>query len=230
MSSEPVILIVDDEQQIRRLLQITLEGAGFRVAEATSGEEGLLRARMDRPEAVILDLGLPDMDGQDVLRALRLESSVPVVILSARNAEQDIVTSLNAGADDYLVKPFRTGELIARLSTALRHRPDEPTERIFHAGSVEVDLDKRIVRKNGEQVKLTATEYSLFALFVRNPGRVLTHRFILEKVWGPTYVEETHYSRIFVAQLRKKLEENPAEPALLVTESGIGYRLVVEEE
>jgi two-component system, OmpR family, KDP operon response regulator KdpE len=230
MSSEPVILIVDDEQQIRRLLQITLEGGGFRVAEATTGEEGLLRTRMDRPEAVILDLGLPDMDGLEVLRAIRLESSVPVVILSARNAEQDIVTSLNAGADDYLVKPFRTGELIARIRAALRHRPDEPTERIFRAGAIEVDLDKRIVKKDGEQVKLTATEYSLLSLFVKNPGRVLTHRFILEKVWGPTYVDETHYSRIYVAQLRKKLEENPAEPSLLVTESGIGYRLVVETE
>jgi two-component system KDP operon response regulator KdpE len=229
MNTSPVILIVDDEQQIRRLLTISLESHGFTVAEASTGEEGLLRASMDRPEAIILDLGLPDMDGREVLRKLRLTQQTPVVILSVRNSEQDIVSCLEEGADDYLVKPFRTGELIARIRTALRHRPDEPVERVFRAGSLEVDLDKRIVRKNGEQVKLTATEYSLLGLFVKNPGRVLTHRFILERVWGPTYVDETHYSRIYVAQLRKKLEDNPAEPKLLVTESGIGYRLVVDE-
>jgi two-component system KDP operon response regulator KdpE len=229
MNTSPVILIVDDEQQIRRLLTISLESHGFTVAEAVTGEEGLLRASMDRPEAIILDLGLPDMDGREVLRKLRLTHQTPVVILSVRNSEQDIVSCLEDGADDYLVKPFRTGELIARVRTALRHRPDEPVERIFRTGSLEVDLDKRIVRKEGEQVKLTATEYSLLSLFVKNPGRVLTHRFILEKVWGPTYVDETHYSRIYIAQLRKKLEDNPAEPKLLVTESGIGYRMVVDE-
>jgi two-component system KDP operon response regulator KdpE len=229
MKNAPVILIVDDEQQIRRLLTISLESSGFSVAEAATGEEGLLRAAMDRPEAIILDLGLPDMDGREVLRKLRLTSQTPVVILSARNAEQDIVTCLEEGADDYLVKPFRTGELVARMRAALRHRPDEPAERLFRAGSLEMDLDRRIVRKNGEQVKLTATEYALLSLFVKNPGRVLTHRFILERVWGPTYVDETHYSRIYIAQLRKKLEDNPADPKLLVTESGIGYRLVVDE-
>jgi two-component system KDP operon response regulator KdpE len=229
MNDGPVILIVDDEQQIRRLLTISLESNGFGVAEAVTGEEGILRASMDRPELIILDLGLPDMDGREVLRKLRLAGQTPVVILSARNSEQDIVSCLEEGADDYLVKPFRTGELIARIKAALRHRPDEPAERVFRVGSIEVDLDKRMVKRDGEQVKLTATEYSLLSLFVKNPGRVLTHKYILERVWGPTYVDETHYSRIYIAQLRKKLEDNPAEPKLLVTESGIGYRMVVDE-
>jgi two-component system KDP operon response regulator KdpE len=229
MNSRPVILIVDDEQQIRRLLGLTLDSSGFSVAEASSGEEGLLRASTDHPAAIILDLGLPDMDGREVLRRIRLTLQIPVIILSVKNSEQDVVSCLEAGADDYLVKPFRTGELIARVRTALRHRPDEPVDRIVRVGSLEVDLDRRIVRKAGEQVKLTATEFSLLALFVKNPGRVLTHKYILEKVWGPTFVEETHYSRIYVALLRKKLEDAPAEPILFVTESGIGYRLVVDE-
>jgi two-component system, OmpR family, KDP operon response regulator KdpE len=230
MSGGPSILIIDDEHQIRRLLEITLTGKGFRIHQAESAEEGLLRVTMDRPDLIILDLGLPDLDGREVLRRIRLNSSTPVVILSVRNSEQDIVSCLEAGADDYLIKPFRTGELVARVRAALRHRPATPAKRVLSFGAIAVDLDARIVKKNGEPVKLTNTEYSLLSLFVQNAGRVLTHRSILEQVWGPTFAEETHYSRIYVAQLRKKLEDDPANPKLIVTEAGVGYRLEAEEE
>lgn len=228
MTGGPSILVIDDEQQIRRLLQISLEANGFAVCLASSGEEGLLRASMERPELIILDLGLPDLDGTEVLRKIRQTTATPVIILSVRNTEQDIISCLESGADDYLIKPFRTGELVARIHAALRHRPSEPPERVFRLGPLEVELDSRIVKKGGQIIKLTGTEYAMLALFVRNPGRVLTHRYILEQVWGPTFAEETHYSRIYVAQLRRKLEDDPSNPRLILTESGIGYRLAVE--
>ncbi len=224
----PAVLVIDDEVQIRRLLQLALEASGFRVFQAATGEEGILRAAMDRPDVIVLDLGLPDTDGIKVLKAVREKSTTPVVVLSVRASEQDIVGSLESGADDYLVKPFRTGELIARVRTAMRHRVGQPPERVFTAGPLSVDLESRVVKRQGQQVKLTATEYSLLLLFVRNAGKVLTHRYILEQVWGPSYAEETHYSRIYVAQLRKKLESDPTNPKLILTESGIGYRLAVE--
>ena len=224
----PSILVIDDEPQIRRLLQIILEAKGFKVIQGASGEEGLLRASMDRPELIILDLGLPDVDGLSVLRKLRQVSTTPVIILSVRNSEEDIIGSLENGADDYLIKPFRTGELIARVRTALRHRPNEPAERVFRVGSLVVDIEARVVRKNGEPVKLTATEYALLLVFVRNAGKVLTHHYLLEQVWGPSFAEESHYTRVYVAQLRKKLEDDPSNPRLILTESGIGYRLAVE--
>lgn len=222
------ILVIDDEAQIRRLLELTLEANGFKVFQAASGGDGILRIAMDRPELIILDLGLPDAEGIDILRKIRETSAIPVVILSVRASEQDIIGCLEAGADDYLIKPFRTGELIARVRAALRHRRDEPLERVFTVDDIVVDLDGRTVKSHGELVKLTATEYSLLALFVRNAGKVLTHRYILEQVWGPSYADETHYSRIYVAQLRKKLENDPSKPKLILTESGIGYRLAVE--
>lgn len=224
----PSILIVDDEPQIRRLLELTLEANGCRVFQASTGEEGLLRASTDRPDLVILDLGLPDAEGIEILRRMRRGSTIPVMILSVRNAERDIIACLDAGADDYLVKPFRTGELVARVHAALRHRQPLPEGAQFHTGPIEVDLGARIVRKNGEIVKLTGTEYSLLSLFVRNAGKVLTHRYILEQVWGPTFAEESQYTRVYVALLRKKLEDDPANPRLLITESGIGYRLAGE--
>lgn len=224
----PSLLVVDDEPQIRRLVQITLEAKGFRVIQASSGEEGLLRASMDRPELVILDLGLPDLEGIDVLRKLRQTSTIPVIILSVRKSEEDIIASLESGADDYLIKPFRTGELIARVRTALRHRPAEPAERIFRCGSLVMDLESRLVKKSGETVKLTATEYAMLQVFIRNAGKVVTHRYILEQVWGPSFAEESHYTRVYVAQLRKKLEDDPSNPKLILTESGIGYRFVLE--
>jgi two-component system KDP operon response regulator KdpE len=225
----PVVLIIDDEPQIRRLMEITLQRSGFRVVQAATGEEGILHTGMSRPDLVILDLGLPDMEGQEVLRRLRQIRPVPVIILSVRSSEQDIVTLLENGADDYLVKPFRTGELIARLRAAMRHRPLDQTQQSVHSGSLEIDLDARTVKRNGEFVKLTATEFALLALFVRNSGRVLTHRFILEQIWGSAFSEETQYSRVYVAQLRKKIENDPSHPSFIITESGIGYRFIIEQ-
>ncbi|HTO95167.1 MAG TPA: response regulator [Bacteroidota bacterium] len=225
-STGPLVLVVEDEPQIRRLLQITLESNGFRVTQAGTGEEGLLRVGTERPEAVVLDLGLPDKDGTEVLRMIRRQSTVPVLILSVRNSEQDIISCLDAGADDYLIKPFRQGELVARIRSAMRHRPSLEEKGVIEAGPVSIDIDARAVKRKGEVVRLTGTEFSLLALLVRNAGKVLTHRYILEQIWGPTYVEETQYLRVYVGQLRKKLEEDPSNPALILTESGIGYRFV----
>jgi two-component system KDP operon response regulator KdpE len=229
MSEEPVVLVIDDEVQIRRLLELTLESNGYRVLLAGTAEEGIRRAGMDRPELVVLDLGLPDEDGLSVLKKLREWSTVPILILSVRDSESDIVGCLNAGADDYLVKPFRSGELLARVRTAMRHRPALPQEAVFQSGDLTVDLTARSVKRSGKAVRLTATEYNLLALFVRYAGRVLTHRYILEQVWGPTHTEETEYTRVYVAQLRKKIEDDPGAPKLLLTESGIGYRLSATE-
>lgn len=226
---KPTVLVIDDEVQIRRLLELTLKSNGYKVVLTETGDEGLRRAGMDKPDAIVLDLGLPDIDGTQVLRTVREWSTVPIIILSVRNAEPEIIACLDAGADDYLVKPFRTGELLARLRTAIRHRPSMITEEVLAAGNVTIDLAARTVKKKGELVKLTATEYSLLALLARNAGRVLTHHYILEQVWGPTYVDETEYTRVYVGQLRKKIEDDPANPRLLMTESGIGYRLNIEE-
>lgn len=229
MSNEARILVVDDEVQIRRLLQITLEGAGYKVALASSGEEGLQQAAMAHPELIILDLGLGDADGIDVLKKIREWSEIPILILSVRASEQDTVAALDAGADDYLTKPFRTGELLARVRAGLRHHQSTEQGTVFQTGQVVVDLVNRVVKKHDETVKLTPTEYSLLSLFVRNAGKVLTHGYLLKEVWGPTFEDESQYTRVYVGQLRKKLEDDPANPKLFVTESGIGYRLSVEE-
>jgi two-component system KDP operon response regulator KdpE len=229
MSNQPTVLVIDDEIQIRRLLQITLEAAGYKVILAVSGEEGTQQAAMARPEIIILDLGLGDADGIDILKKIREWSTIPVLILSVRASEQDIVAALDAGADDYLTKPFRSGELLARVRAAHRHHQSTEQGTVFQTGQLVVDLTSRTVKKGGEIVKLTPTEYSLLSLFVRNAGRVLTHKYILEQVWGPTFQEESQYSRVYVGQLRKKLEDDPSNPQLLLTESGIGYRLAVED-
>jgi len=223
----PPILIIEDEPQIRRLIQLTLESSGFRVHQAVNGKEGLARSVTDHPEAVVLDLGLPDLDGIEVLKQIRSRSTIPVLILSVRNAEEDVISCLNAGADDYLIKPFRQGELVARVRAAIRHRQRPEGQGAVIAGPVTVDLDARTVKRGGEIVRLTGTEYALLALFVRNAGRVLTHRYILEQVWGPAYAEESQYTRVYVGQLRKKLEDDPSNPSLIITESGIGYRFSV---
>jgi two-component system KDP operon response regulator KdpE len=230
MSTEPTILVVDDEVQIRRLLQLTLEPSGYHLKFAATGNEGIVMAGTERPELIILDLGLPDLDGLTVLKRIREWSTLPVIILSVRNTESDIISCLTAGADDYLIKPFRTGELLARVRTALRHRPTVQEKEVFTLHTLTVDLSARVVKKGEEIVKLTAIEYSLLALFIRNAGRVLTHRFILEQVWGPSFAEEAQYTRVYVGQLRKKIETDPTNPKIFLTESGIGYRMNVEEE
>ncbi|MCX6133313.1 MAG: response regulator [Ignavibacteriales bacterium] len=229
MSDKPVVLVIDDEIQIRRLLELTLKSNGYKVLLADTAQEGVRQAEMDRPELTILDLGLPDMDGLNVLKKIRQWSSMPVLILSVRDSESDIVACLDAGADDYLVKPFRTGELLARVRTALRHRPGQPIGDLFECHGLSVDLAARTVKKFGIIVKLTATEYSLLALLIRHAGKVLTHRFILQEIWGPAHADETQYTRVYVGQLRKKIENDPTNPNIILTESGIGYRLGVDE-
>jgi len=228
VSNKPTILTIDDEVQIRRLLDMTLSSDGYRVISAETAEEGIRRGSTDRPDLIMLDLGLPDADGLSVLKRIREWSTVPIVILSVKSAESDIIECLNAGADDYLVKPFRSGELLARVRAALRHHTTTEVEKSFQVRDLVVDFTARIVKKSDALVHLTATEYSLLALFARNAGRVLTHQFILQNVWGPSYVEQTEYTRVYVGQLRKKIEDDPSKPNILLTESGIGYRLALE--
>ncbi len=218
------ILIIDDETQIRRLLEITLSASGYKTIEATTGKEGLLMVASHQPSLIILDLGLPDMDGIDVLKSLREWFYKPIIILSVRNSEEDIVHALDKGANDYLSKPFRTGELLARIRASLRQGQTANDTPIFQIGDLSVDVANHIAKKKDELLDLTPTEFSLLSLFVKNQGCVLTHQYILKEVWGYGYVEQTQYLRVFVAQLRKKIEDNPTKPTLLVTESGIGYR------
>jgi two-component system KDP operon response regulator KdpE len=225
---KPQALVIDDEPQIRRLLRGCLAGNGYRVVEAATGHEGIGQAAQHTPDVVLLDLGLPDMDGIAVLKRLREWSQVPVVVLSVRDREEDKVAVLDGGADDYMTKPFATGELLARLRVAQRHAVPAGEDPIFRVGDLEVDLTARVVTLKGQEVKLTATEYSLLRLFVQHAGKVLTHRQILTEVWGPNYVEHTHYLRVFMVHLREKIEADPANPRLIVTESGVGYRLLAE--
>lgn len=220
-----LILVIDDELQIRRFLRITLEAHGHQIAETATAHEGLQQVALLRPDLVILDLALPDLDGLEALQRLREWSNVPVVVLSARTAETDKIALLDAGADDYLTKPFSTGELLARLRTAQRHAHPAENEAVFEVGVVRVDLARRLVTRHGEPVKLTTTEYALLRLFVQHAGRVLTHQQILREVWGIAYQNETHYLRVYLANLRKKLEDDPANPQIFITEPGVGYRL-----
>jgi two-component system, OmpR family, KDP operon response regulator KdpE len=224
------ILVVDDEVQIRRFLRISLEANGYRVHEASLGQEALLKTAQLRPELVILDMGLPDIDGLEVLRRLREWTKTPVIILSVRDSDRDKVSALDAGADDYLTKPFSMDELMARLRVAQRHARPDPEEPIFISGDLQVDLVRRIVTVRDEPVKLTPTEYALLRLLIQHAGKVLTHKQILREVWGPEYVNETHYLRVYFAQLRQKIERDPAVPRLLLTEPGVGYRLLLEEK
>jgi two-component system KDP operon response regulator KdpE len=222
-------LIIDDELQMRRLLRVCLEANGYRVAEAATGQDGIAEAAQHPPDVVILDLGLPDMEGFAVLKRLREWSRVPVVVLSVRDREEDKIAALDVGADDYVTKPFSSGELLARLRVAQRHAAPTSETTVFRSGQLEVDLAARVVKVKGHEVKLTATEYSLLRLFVQHAGKVLTHQQILREVWGPNYVEQTHYLRVYLAHLREKLEAIPAQPELLITEPGVGYRLISKE-
>lgn len=227
--SNAEILIIDDEPQIRKLLNITLSSNGYRVEEAANGKDGVLLAANHPPALILLDLGLPDKNGHDVLSELRSWYNSPIIILSVQDREDDIVLALDRGANDYLVKPFRTGELLARIRSALRAGFQKPNEPVLSFGNLQIDLAARTVKKNGEAVHLTSTEYNLLALFARNEGKVLTHHFLLKEVWGPQYVRESQYLRVFIAQLRKKIEDLPEQPALLLTESGVGYRFAAKD-
>jgi two-component system KDP operon response regulator KdpE len=231
MSESPVhphsVLIVDDEVQIRRLLRVTLEASGYRVLEAAKGLDGLAEAAQRNPDVIILDLGLPDMDGLTVLKRLREWSRAPVLVLSVQEGDVDKVTALDNGADDYMTKPFSTAELLARLRVVRRRAQPVADNAVFRSGPLEVDLAARVVRLKGQEIKMTPTEYSLLRLLVRNAGKVVTHRQILKEVWGPTYGDQTHYLRVYMAHLREKLEANPSRPELLTTEPGVGYRLVL---
>ncbi|MBK8882470.1 MAG: response regulator [Bacteroidales bacterium] len=224
MDISETILIIDDEVQIRRLLEITLSSNGFKITEAATGKEGLIAAATNNPALIILDLGLPDADGTDILKKLREWYQKPIIILSVRNSEEDIVSSLDNGANDYLSKPFRTRELLARIRVALRHNQGEEDNPVMVFGSLAIHLPNHTAKKNDILLKLTSTEFSLLALLARHSGRVLTHQSILKEIWGYGYIGQTQYLRVFVAQLRKKIEDNPARPELLITESGIGYR------
>ena len=219
-----VALVIDDEPQIRRLLRVTLEANGYAVVDAATGQEGIVQAAQCRPEIILLDLGLPDLDGVDVLRRIREWSRVPILILSVRDREHDKIAALDAGADDFVTKPFGSGELLARLRTALRRSQPQSVTAIFRAGKIEMDLAARVVRKGGSEVKLTPTEYALLRLLVVHAGKVLTHRQLLAEVWGPNATEQTHYLRVHIAHLREKLEDDAAKPRLILTESGVGYR------
>jgi two-component system KDP operon response regulator KdpE len=225
---ERTVVIIDDEVQFRRVLRISLESNGYKVYEAATGHQGLAEVASRHPDLVLLDLGLPDMDGVDVLRRLREWSTAPILIVSVRKSEYDKVTALRGGADDYLTKPFSTPELLARLHVALRHVPPSAEETIFTSGRLTVDLAARTVRVNGHPVKLTKTEYALLQLLLRNAGKVLTHPQIMESIWGPGNLEKTHYLHVYVTYLREKIERNPAKPELLMTVPRVGYRLNAE--
>lgn len=224
MNESETILIIDDELQIRRLLEITLSANGYRIVQSASGKEGLIDAATLHPSAIILDLGLPDADGHEILKKLREWYTKPVIVLSVRDSEKDIVSALDNGANDYLTKPFRSGELLARIRAALRSATDKPENSILVFGALSIDLQNHTVRKNDEILKLTSTEFLLLSLLAKNQGRVLTHQYILKEIWGYGYTEQTQYLRVFVAQLRKKIEDNPSKPKILITVSGIGYR------
>lgn len=224
-----VVLVIDDEPQIRRLLRVTLEANGFRVFEAANGTEGLVEAAQRRPDVVLLDLGLPDIDGVSVLKRLREWSNVPVIVVSVRDREDEKIGALDSGADDYVTKPFGGGELLARIRAALRHRQEQGSEATFQSGNLEVDFASRLVRKAGGEVKLTPIEYALLRLLVRYAGKVITHRQMLTEVWGPKAGGQTHYLRVHIAHLREKIEDDPAQPRLIITEPAIGYRFLVAE-
>lgn len=227
---EPSVVLIEDEAQIRRFLRVTLTGQGYRLYEVGTGADALVEVAQRQPDVVILDLGLPDMDGIEVIRRLREWSAVPIIVLSARGQERDKVAALDAGADDYISKPFSAGELLARLRVALRHAVGAAHEdsAAFTVGELQVDLLRRHVTVGGVEVKLTPIEYRLLATLVRHAGRVVTHQQLLREVWGPSHDDQAHYVRVYMAHLRHKIEAEPARPRYLLTEPGVGYRLDVD--
>ena len=230
MSQEATILLIEDEPEIRRFLRTTLPAQGFRLYEASTGRDGLTEALARNPDLILLDLGLPDLEGSEVIRQVRAWTTTPIIVLSARDQEQVKVAALDLGADDYVTKPFGVNELLARMRAALRHasRPAAGCESVFALGDLTVDLGRRQVSVSGKEVHLTPIEYKLLTTLIRHAGKVLTHRQLLKEVWGPIHVEEGHYLRVYMRQLRNKLERKPAHPRYLVTELGVGYRLRTE--
>ena len=228
MPMNPIILLIEDDAQIRRFLRASLVTQGYELIEAGTGRDGLALAASRVPEIVLLDLGLPDMEGLDVIKQLRAWSSVPIIVLSARGQERDKVANLDAGADDYLTKPFGVGELLARIRVALRKAmPAEESQQepFYFIGKIKVDFERRIVFRGQDEVHLTPIEYKLLAVLLKHRGKVVTHRQLLKEVWGPSYVEQNPYLRIFILNLRRKLEDDPTRPQYLLTEPGVGYRL-----
>jgi two-component system KDP operon response regulator KdpE len=224
----PVVVVIEDDPQMRRFLRTSLGSQGFQVFEADTGHQGLAEVGTRKPDLVILDLGLPDLDGVEVVKAIRGWTGLPILVLSARAAERDKIDALDAGADDYLTKPFGLGELLARVRVALRHAaaaPGSAQTEVFVTGALKVDLQKRRVFVGDTEIHLTPIQYRLLSVLVRHAGKVLTHRQILKEVWGPAYADNTHYLRIYMSQLRQKLEAEPTQPEYLLTESGVGYRL-----
>ena len=224
------ILIIDDEAQIRKLLEITLQSNNYIVNHAENARNGLITAENHPPDMIILDLGLPDEDGQSLLQKLREWYTNPILILSVKDSEEEIIKALDNGANDYLVKPFRTGELLARIRSALRNSVAEEGATIIACGEITIDLEARSIKKNNELIKLTATEYKLLSLLAKNEGKVLTHQYLLREVWGPGYINQSQYLRVFIAQLRKKIENDANRPEYIITESGIGYRLISKQD
>jgi two-component system, OmpR family, KDP operon response regulator KdpE len=224
--SKAEILIIDDEPQIRKLLEITLESNDYKVWQAATGKEGIIMAANHPPELILLDIGLPDKNGHEILKELRTWYNKSIIILSVQNSEVDIVSALDNGATDYLTKPFRTAELLARIRSAIRRNQLPNNSNKLVCGDLEVDLTARIAKNNNEILKLTSTEFNLLVLFAKNEGRVLTHQYILKEIWGVGYQSETQYLRVFVGTLRKKIEDNHNQPKHIITESGVGYRFV----
>jgi two-component system, OmpR family, KDP operon response regulator KdpE len=224
--TKPEILIIDDEPQIRKLLEITLQSNGYSTKSAISAKEGLIMAGNHPPSLILLDLGLPDESGHVVLKKLRLWYTNPIIILSVQKDEEDIIAALDNGANDYLPKPFRTGELLARIRSAMRDIIPEENDISLECEGLEINLSTRAVKKNQNIIKLTATEYNLLALLVSNQGKVLTHHYLLRAIWGPGFINQSQYLRVFIAQIRKKIEDDANDPQYLLTESGVGYRFV----
>lgn len=231
MNENAVVLIIDDEIQIRRFLRMSLEAYNYKVIEAKTGEEGLMHLASLKPDLILLDLGLPDIDGKDFLLKLREWSNIPVIILTVKDSEQDKIALLDAGADDYLTKPFSIGELQSRIKVALRHNlGNSSKDNIFESGDLKIDFSKRLVFVEDKKIKLTPTEYSFLSLLVKHAGKVVTQAQIMREIWNPNLEDETQYLRIYVLQLRRKIEKDPSNPKIIITEPGVGYRLIVDEE